>query len=262
MENNMNIFLARLDEKLDEKLAKQTATLTTLVTTKVMEALDEKLKLLTEENTELKNKVNILEQKLNAAEKDKRKHNLVFFGVEERGKRETELVDYIKDIVIETETQLECHEIENIYRIGQRSTKNRPVVVTITSIWKKHMILKNKAKLPPGINVKEDLPKEVLEKRRQLQTQLVEEREKGNFAYFNYDKLIIKKNKENTREKRKRDDISPNHNSPTQKKVNTEENNSAPSSPSPPDKTPREILRPNILNYVDRTQSLPELPKN
>ncbi|GBP12045.1 Putative uncharacterized transposon-derived protein F52C9.6 [Eumeta japonica] len=44
------------------------------------------------------------------------------------------------------------------------------------------------------IYITEDYTKEVLEKRKLLQTRLKEERMKGNFAYLKYDKLVVKEN--------------------------------------------------------------------
>ncbi|GBP66890.1 Probable RNA-directed DNA polymerase from transposon BS [Eumeta japonica] len=53
MDKSMEILLAKLDEKLDQ----QTKLITTSVTKNVMAALDEKLKAITEENAQLKNKI-------------------------------------------------------------------------------------------------------------------------------------------------------------------------------------------------------------
>uniref|UniRef100_A0A2H1V475 SFRICE_041038 n=1 Tax=Spodoptera frugiperda TaxID=7108 RepID=A0A2H1V475_SPOFR len=257
----MEKSIEMLWSKLDDRLKEQTATITTAVTQNIMEAIDEKLKNLSEENTILKTKISTLEQKLANNEREKRKQNLVFFGVQEQEKSELELVDYIKEIVIETGTQLESHEITKVHRVGQRSSnKNRPVIVTLGSVWKKHIIMRNKARLAPGINVKEDLPKEVIEKRKQLQPQLEEERKKGNWAYFKYDKLIIKKYTDSTRDKRKREEsISPN--AVNQKK--TLSKNKSPTNPSTKTVV-KEIVKPNILNYIERGRalSLSELPKN
>lgn len=170
-----------------------------------MEALDEKMKTITEENTKLKNKISELEFKLQRAEIEKRKNNLVFFGINENIKLEMELVDYIKEIIVNMGVHMDSQEISKVYRIGQKTdNKNRPVIVTITTQWKKHLILKNKPDLPQGVNIKEDYPKEILDKRKQLQPQVEEEIKKGNIAYIKYDKLIVKKPKEN-REKRKRE---------------------------------------------------------
>lgn len=251
----MELLLSRLDEKLNQ----QTKIITTTVTKNVMEAIDERLKTITEENIKLKAKISTLEQKLNIIELEKRKYNLVFFGIEESGKPEAEMVDYIKDIIIETGTHIDSQEIKNIYRIGKNNNKSRPVVVTIASLWKKHIILKNKANLPPGMNVKEDYTKEVLEKRKQLQPQLEEERKKGNIAFLKYDKLIVKTPTDKTRDKRKRED-SGSPNSSTQKKINSTETKKPPFSKN----VSKEIIKPNILNYVGRgrTASLSEISKN
>ncbi|CAH0714155.1 unnamed protein product, partial [Brenthis ino] len=86
--------------------------------------------------------------------------------------------------------------------------------------------------------------------RKQLQPQLEEERKKGNIAYLKYDKLIVKKPTDKTRDKRKRED-SGSPNSSTQKKINSKS-------------VSKEIKGPNILNYVGRgrTASLSEISKN
>ncbi|GBP10248.1 Putative uncharacterized transposon-derived protein F52C9.6 [Eumeta japonica] len=53
MDKSIEILLAKLDEKLNQ----QTKLITTLVTQNVMAALDEKLRAITEENAQLKNKI-------------------------------------------------------------------------------------------------------------------------------------------------------------------------------------------------------------
>lgn len=240
--------------KLDEKLNKQTLT----ITANMMEVLENRLTPIIEENNILKSKVAKLEEKLHSIEKDKRKYNVIFFGTNEKGKNETELVDYIKEIVLETGTYMDSHEISNIYRIGQATSKCRPVVVSLTTTWKKHLILKNKANLPQGMYVKEDYPKEVLEIRKNLQLKVEEERKRGNIAFIKYDKLVVKTPNEINREKRKREK-SGSPNTPTQKKIyNT--NSIKKKQPS----STNNILKPNILNYVgrDRSASLPENSKN
>lgn len=253
----MEILLAKLDEKLDQ----QAKLITTSVTQNVMAALDEKLKTITEENAHLKNKISELESKLNIIDKDKRKNNLVFFGIEEgNATTEMDLVDYIKDIIIKMEVHFEAFEINNIYRIGKKEHgKNRPVVVSLTTTWKKHMILRNRSNLPDGVYIKEDYPKEIIEKRKQLQLQAEEEKKKGNIAFIKYDKLIVKKPNDNNREKRKRE-ISGSPKTPPQKKVNacntqstSNSQNNAPSKTT--SKATNELIRTNILNYVERGRS-------
>lgn len=256
MEKSMELLLSKLDSKLQQ----QAETITKAVTANVLEALETKLQSLQKDNESMKQKIKHLEHKNNILEQEKRKHNLVFFGVEEIGKTETELVDYIKDIIIDTEVPLESNEISNVYRIGKRvNNKNRPVVVSLTTLWKKHLILKKKSKLNPGIYVKEDYTKEILEQRRQLQPKVDEEKKKGNIAYIKHDKVMVITPKENNREKRKREN-SRSPNASNQKKATATNNHETQSS----NKTNTNIIKPNILNYIERgrSASVSELSKN
>lgn len=243
--------------KLDEKFKNQTELITHSVTKSVMEALDEKMRTIMEENTKLKDKISELESKLKRADIEKRKNNLVFFGINENIKFEAELVDFIKEIIVDMGVHMDSQEISKVYRVGKKTdNKIRPVVVTITTQWKKHLIMKNKPNLPQGVNIKEDYPKEILDKRKQLQPQVEEEIKKGNIAYIKYDKLIVKKSKEN-REKRKRE-TSDSPKTPSEKKTNKKStmNNLLPTL----SKThTREIIRPNTLNYVERASSDPQI---
>ncbi|XP_059048839.1 uncharacterized protein LOC131844080 [Achroia grisella] len=157
---------------------------------------------------------------------------------------------------------LESQEIANLYRIGRPSNKNRPVVVSFTTKWKKHLVQQNKTNLPQGIYLKEDYSREVLVTRKELQPKLEEERKKGNIAYLKYDKLIVKKANENNREKRKRDKSeSPVTKNYTKKQLtNSSPNSTIMSSVN----VAKEILKPNILNYMarGRSYSLSESSKN
>lgn len=259
MDKNMELLLRKLEEKLD----KQADQITKAVTKNVTEAIDEKINAIIEENKLLTNKVSELELKIKSLEREKRKNNLVFFGVEEIGKSERELVDYIKDTIEELGVQMNSQEISNIYRIGRKTeNKNRPVVISFTTLWKKHLVLKNKSNLPSNIYVKEDYSKETLERRKKLQSQVEEEKKKGNIAYLKHDKLIVIKPDDNSREKRRREP-SDSPNQATQKKIST--SNLARNTIKPSTKIQKnEITRPNILSYIEKTRSdtCPNTPKN
>ena len=252
-------------QKLDEKFSKQTEQITQNVT----EAIDDKLNAIMEENKYIINKVLEIESKLKSLEMEKRKNNLVFFGLEEIGKSEWELVDYIKGIIEESGVQIYSQEISNVYKIGKKvENKNRPVVVTLTTLWKKHLIFKNKSKLPVNIYVNEDFSKEILEKRKQLLPQVKEEQKKGNIVYLKQDKLIVKKPRDNTRGKRKRE-MSDSPNKASQRKASvssltnssqshfknqrrdTIRTNDQNNDESVNKTTRKDIIKPNILNYVE-----------
>lgn len=258
MDKQMEIFFSKINEKINE----QTVTLTSAITKNVMEALDDKLKVLTEENINLKTRVSNLEQRISILEKEKRKKNLVFFGIEEKGKKELELVDFVKEILEDSGTHIDSQEISNIHRIGTNSEKNRPIIISLTTSWKKHLILKNKRNLPKNVFVNEDYPKEVLETRKQLKPQLEEERKNGNIAFIKYDKLIVKKQTNSNREKRKRETPtgSPSTPTPSQKKSNMKNENIVTQPPS----INKEVLKPSIFTFVtrERSASMSEMQKN
>ncbi|CAB3252103.1 unnamed protein product [Arctia plantaginis] len=198
-------------------------------------------------------------KKITFLEKEKRMSNLVIFGIEEKGKSEIELVDYVKEIIAESGTHLDSQEISYIKRIGTQSDKNRPVKISLTTTWKKHLIFRNKRNLPANVYIKEDFPKEILEIRKQLQPKLQEERENGNIAFIKYDKLIVKKPGTTYREKRKRE-FSGSPTTPSQKKLSMKNTANGKTSQS----ATREVIKPSILSYVarERSASTSELPKN
>ncbi|XP_045448961.1 uncharacterized protein LOC123657463 [Melitaea cinxia] len=120
-----------------------------------------------------------------------------------------ELFTKVKECFLqELEINVEEWEINKIHRIGniQKSGKQRPVLLSFVSGWKKREMMENKKKLK-NIYIAEDYSKETLEKRKALQPQLIEERKKGNLAIIKYDKLIVKRN--TIKEKRKRQTPTP-----------------------------------------------------
>lgn len=119
---------------------------------------------------------------------------------------------------------IEANEINKIHRIGKnkQGNKPRPILCSFVNGWKRTEIMQNKKALKK-IYIMEDYSKEVMEKRKALQPELLAEREKGNIAYLKYDKLIIK---ENNYDKRKRElsysPQSPSKNQPKkQQTINT-----------------------------------------
>ncbi|KOB70430.1 Endonuclease-reverse transcriptase [Operophtera brumata] len=78
---------------------------------------------------------------------------------------------------------LNCKEtnIEEVKRLGMKDDgKKRPIVVTLNTLGVKINILKNKKKLDcTPYYIKEDFPPEILEERKKLSAQLLEERNNG-----------------------------------------------------------------------------------
>lgn len=196
-----------LFEKMKTEMQNQNAELRDSITKNIMDRMEEKLVPLIEENKNLKIKIEKLEKEIEFMKRGEKNNNIIIFGLEERETSTSELLQEVRDnLKNDLKINIEDYEINKIHRIGTKTKENnktRPVLCSFISNWKKSEIIKNKKYLQK-IYISEDYPKEVLEKRKMLQVQLVEERKKGNIAYLKYDRLIVKENKD-SQEKRKRE---------------------------------------------------------
>lgn len=206
MEVDMNIILA----KISEEMRKQGDAITRRVTDNLTKTIDEKMKILTAENQQLKEEIDTLKTRVKSLEKDSRKKNLILHGIPQTETNSSELMELILETLNKLSEEAgqekwDKWELSKCYRIGKNNNKgNRPILIAVTLEWRRDAVLKNNKKFPEGIYATEDLPKEVLNKRKELIPKLQEEREKGNIAYFSYDQLIVKEKKGRPSEKRKR----------------------------------------------------------
>lgn len=171
------------------------------VTQNISRMFEEKFLAIEKNHENLKEKVENQEKRLRDLERQARKNNLVFFGIEENEKSyeslEREFINWVEHYLT---VKTSLSDIQEIKRIGKKEERPRPIVVTFSTLGTKIKIMKQKRALKDtNYYIKEDYPKYVLEKRKELQEQLQSERDKGNIARIIYDKLIISKN--NTKRK-------------------------------------------------------------
>lgn len=162
--------------------------------------INEKFKNLELKNDFFEKKLEQQNKKINNLERHIRRKNLVLFGVEDKEKSYEELVNIIITI-INTYFKVSCdkNNIEAVRRVGKKGEKPRPVIITFTTMGLKIEIQKNKKALQDTqYYIKEDYPIEVLNKRRELQSQLQKEKEAGNTAFIKYDTLIVLQNNKNS----------------------------------------------------------------
>lgn len=236
MENETENFW----RKMNEVMAAQTREITEAVTKNVSENISDTLMALLEDNKKLRTEVETLHNKIKSMEEEKRKNNIIIFGVKELQHDESPIETVIKVIEKDMNISITPNEIYNAYRLGEKKdNKPRPILVTFTTKWRRVEVLRNKKKLNSDIYIKEDFSRETLEKRKQLLPQLKEERSKGNICYFVKDKIIIKEPKGDRLGKRKNDCISPTNKSPNQ----------------PSTLAPNKINKTSILDYVARNRS-------
>ncbi|XP_026475338.1 uncharacterized protein LOC113379685 [Ctenocephalides felis] len=157
--------------------------------------LEEKLLALEEKYVKLKEIVDNQEKRIYFLEKQARQRNIVIFGIEElESSYETLQKHMLNWLDLHFSIKLTDADLQVVRRLGKKGDKPRPTLISFSNLSTKINILKQKKALRDTCYyMKEDYPKQILEKRRQLQEQLKIERENGNMAFLKYDKLVIPK---------------------------------------------------------------------
>lgn len=171
------------------------------ITSTINNNINEKFNMLELKSELLDSKLDEQRTIVNNLERHIRRKNLVFFGIEECEKSYHELEEKTINI-INTYLQVQCdaNMVEAVRRLGKKSEKVRPVVISFTTMGFKIKIWNNRNNLSnTPYYIKEDFPLEVLNKRKELQIQLRKERAAGNTAFIKYDKLIISNTKQTSR---------------------------------------------------------------
>nr|BDU78962.1 hypothetical protein 1 [Bombyx mori] len=224
------------------------------VTQNINKILEEKFFALEEKHEKLKEIVDNQEKRISFLEKQARQRNIVFFGIEELESSYDILgKNMLKWLEQHFSVKLTYSDLQEVKRLGKKNDRPRPVVVSFLNLDMKIKIFKQKRALQDtGYYMKEDYPKQVLEKRKQLQEQLKIEREKGNMAFLKYDKLVIPKQTS----KRK---LSPSPTKPTEdtpKEINTQtKKKNKPQSQHDPmarrtHSTSERVIKPGMLNFL------------
>lgn len=186
------------------------------ITKKINTNINEKFQNLQIKYDKLEEKVEVQESRIDAIEKEIRKRNLVFFGVEEN---ESNYWDLEKTVltVINEKMKVKCsnQEITSVWRKGKKGERTRPVIVSFNTLSKKIEVIKKKKLLEGSdIYMKEDFPLKVIQKRKELQGELKHLRDQGKVAFLKYDKIIIKEdnNGHPNRNHKRTLSLSPNEN--------------------------------------------------
>lgn len=186
-QKSLETILARIDES--NNLMKQEFEKTNL-------KIDKKLEPIVKRLDELEGKTEKNTNKINEWEREKRKRNIIIFGVDqEEGENFKILEEKVRNLIREKmDIMIMSTEIDSIRRFGKAKTK-RPIMITLTT-WKRKMeIITNGKRLKgTGIAIKEDFPPEVQEIRKKLYLEMQTLRSQGKRAYIKYDKLVVQDN--------------------------------------------------------------------
>lgn len=146
-----------------------------------------------EEIINLKTKIQEHDNQFLRYEMEARKRNIIIHGIKETERNRKELEDIIISLFNEViKTDIKITEIDAIFRLGSKKDKDiRPVIVKFLSQRRVWDVLQNRKFLKgKNIFINEDLPKPIVEKRKELYPLMKELRDKGETAYMKYDKLI------------------------------------------------------------------------
>ncbi|XP_063376834.1 uncharacterized protein LOC134664177 [Cydia fagiglandana] len=224
------------------------------VAQKVIEKLDHRLVAIEQKQLDLENKLVLQENHIENLERRLRQRNIILFGLTENERSYFDLEKNVLQFINNT-MRVQCYEIdiEAVRRIGKKGNKTRPVIITFTTLSRKIQVLWKKKNLE-GTNwhIKEDFTEKVLEKRKGLQEEAKQEREKGNKVIIRQDKLIILKNKDNPSQR------SEKHYNNTEHNLKKRNINSVYSPPRPPSQSSD---KENEINVPDTLSVNPQAPK-
>lgn len=185
-------MIKNLQLKLDEQ-SKEIREMKESIPECINKKLDEKFLVLESRQLELEKTTQKQQHQIQQLEQVLRRKNLVFFGISETERNYFELQNIIIEL-INNDMRVICgkQDLEYVRRLGKKTDKIRPVIVTLSTYGKKIELLKNKRTLiKTNYYIKEDLSPEIREERKKLNSQVQEERKKGNKAYIKYNKIII-----------------------------------------------------------------------
>ena len=252
--------LVNIQKELSEQkieIRKSGENVTEQITQNLNIILEEKFASWEEKHQKLRDMVEYQERRIQFMEKQARQRNIVFFGIKENESSyvdlENNLIKIIKDHL---SINLENRDLEAIKRVGRKGDKPRPLVATFSTLGIKINICKQKRLLKnTSYYIDDDYPKHILEKRKELKNQIIQERQKGNRAVIKYDKLVIyksnnKRSRSNSAEPKPRtlNDISSNLKPLKKNKTQQRQQSSAVVQRS--NSISEGVLKPGILNFL------------
>ena len=190
LSEQMNKVLERV-ETMEEKIERVDERLK-LQQNEVIE-VKEDVKAVREEVCVWKKRVELLEGKLIDQEARGRRNNLVFHGVPEKGEAE-DCMKMVKELV-EGRCGVKGISIERAHRIptGRRPPggKPRPLICKVLDFQNKQRVMKERKRLPQGVYVSDDLPREVRDARQRLKLDLETAKRSGKQAWIAYPARLI-----------------------------------------------------------------------
>lgn len=145
------------------------------------------------ENTELKETISSMEEKIRTIEMNAAKNNLVFYGLSGEANNRVPPEDIIMRFVKEKlGVILSTNDITGTFFLGNSNNIKRPILVKLINFNTKQSILRNAFKLKgSAFSISEYFPTHIQEKRRKLIPYFHQAKEAGRSAFLKFDILYI-----------------------------------------------------------------------
>lgn len=147
------------------------------------------------ENKELQVRMDTMESKVEFLERQLKKNNIIYFGIDEANEEtpnqlEQKALDVMSD---KMQVNIKSDDIANVYRIGKRNGRfPRPVFIALANYKKKAEIIANRSKLRgTDIFVNDDLTPKQRETRKNLQQHARRLREEGKRVSIRAEKIVV-----------------------------------------------------------------------
>lgn len=156
--------------------------------------IDSKFDYLVNNAKEVTAKLEVHASKVKNIEKELIRKNLVIYGLEEE--REEKFGDLKSKIMCLLNTKMELNikmdDIDDFYRLGRSGAVKRPIVLKMTTSWRKMEVLKNTAKLRGSkVYIDTDLTMEEQDQRKENIELMKVFRRKGDFAVVRGSTLFV-----------------------------------------------------------------------
>lgn len=143
--------------------------------------------------TKLQEKDDEIESLRKQCDLQKRQNNVVLFNVPENENSFYELMSIVVNLVSKnTNIAFSDADLNDVYRIGKKGSKCRPILVSLVSHIKlKAMLADKSAFRKVNIGLSQDFPKAVNDERKRLQPMVTELNQAGKKAVLRMDELFV-----------------------------------------------------------------------
>ncbi|KAL5273858.1 hypothetical protein ACFFRR_000552 [Megaselia abdita] len=169
---------------------------------KTVESNTDKIKYLEAKVTDLNEKEKARSERELQLERNAKKNNMLMYKLAENESSQDELYAEVLKTLKIVDSNFVMTDFDFMFRLGKRvEGKTRPILIRFISQMKKEIVIKNKKKLAEkNVDVGDDIPKEIRERRKTAISLVNLLKEKGYNSFLKGDKILVNGNVVSTEE--------------------------------------------------------------